>query len=146
MKPYFLILTLFFITCDNPLKDDEPSVCDYCYCEIEAYQLEQDENGVYQLYFGDAEIQQFTQLRTYVGYEYEYVGWTTDMTFEACVWDFCEDVMVINTAGYSSDDGYAYQMMGVYPENIGDTATICSGYTDEFGNDWSDCMYVKVNP
>ena len=29
------------------------------------------------------------------------------MTFEACVWDFCEDVMVINTAGYSSDDGYA---------------------------------------
>ena len=46
-------------------------------------------NGVYQLDYDDGRLQTFT--KAYVGYELEYVGWTTD-NFQGCTWDYCEDV------------------------------------------------------
>jgi hypothetical protein len=104
-----------------------------------------DENGVYQLDYDDNQIQTFTQLRAYIGYDLEYVGWTTDMTFEGCTWDYCEDIPVVNGNGYSSNDGYAYQMMGVMEENIGQIATIWVGYYDNYGTQWLDSIKVMIN-
>ena len=47
--------------------------------------------------------------------------------------------------GYSSDDGYAYQMMGVYEGNIGQTATILVGYYDNYGTQWLDSIKVMID-
>ena len=141
---YIFIYTIgiLFVGCDNPTSQN---YCDYCYLNIEAPDLPMEENGVYQLDYNNGEIQTFTQLRAYVGYEYEYVEWVTNVTFEGCAWGHCEDVPVVNGSGYSSDDGYAYQMMGVMEENIGQIATIWVGYYDEYGNQWLDSIKVKIN-
>jgi len=52
---------------------------------------------------------------------------------------------LVNVSGYSSDDGYSYQMMGVMEENIGQTATIWVGYYDNYGTQWLDNIEVKIN-
>ena len=144
---YIFIYTIgiLFVGCDtNPITPTQ-GFCDYCYLEIEAPNLPIDDDGVYQLDYDNNSIQTLTQLRAYVGYEYEYVGWTTDVTFEGCTWNYCEDVPIVNSSGYSSEDGYSYQMMGVMEENIGQTATIWVGYVDNYGTQWLDSIKVKIN-
>tara|TARA_R110002012_G_scaffold240265_2_gene414425 strand:- start:67 stop:510 length:444 start_codon:yes stop_codon:yes gene_type:complete len=137
---FIYILCVVFIGCENP-----NSVCEYCSLEIEAPDLSVDKDGVYHLDYDENQIQTFTQLKAYIGYEMEYVGWTTDVTFEGCTWNYCEDIPVINSASYSSDDGYAYQMMGVMEENIGQIATIWVGYYDNYGTQWLDSIRIKID-
>ena len=140
---YIFIYTICIITigCDNPMSNQ---TCDYCYLDLEAHDLPM-VNGVYQLDYDDGSIQTFTQLRAYVGYEMEYLGWTTNVSFEGCTWNYCEDVPVVNQVSYSDDKGYAYQMVGVMEENIGQTATIWVGYYDYYGNQWLDSIRIKIN-
>jgi hypothetical protein len=141
---YIFIYTfvLLSVGCENPVSNGS---CDYCHLEIEAPDLEMDANGNYHLDFNDGAIQTFTRLRAYIGYEYEYVGWTTDTSFDGCTWDYCEDVPIVNGGGYSSEDGYAYQMLGVYEGNIGDIATIWVGYRDSYGNQWLDSIRIIID-
>ena len=142
---YIFIYTICVITigCDsNPLSNQ---TCDYCHLELEAPDLPMDENGIYQLNYNGSALQTFTKLRAYVGYELEYLGWTTNISFEGCTWNYCENIPVVNGASYSSDDGYAYQMMGVYEGNIGQIATIWVGYYDNYGTQWLDSIRVKIN-
>jgi len=147
IKYIFIYTTLcvLFIGCESNVFGPDGGECTNCYLEIEAPDLPMDENGIYHLDYDENQIQTFTQLRAYVGYEMEYVEWTTNITFEGCTWDYCEDIPVVNGSGYSSDDGYAYQMMGVYEGNIGDIATIWVGYYDNYGNQWLDSIKVKIN-
>ena len=141
---YIFIYTICVITigCDNPMSIE---TCDYCHLELEAPDLSMDENGVYQLNYDDDALQTFTRLRAYVGYELEYLGWTTNISFEGCTWNYCENVPVVNPASYSNDDGYAYQMMGVYEGNVGQIATIWVGYYDNYGTQWLDSIRIKIN-
>ena len=138
---FIYTISILLVGCDNPTSVES---CDYCHLDIET-NLPMDENGIYHLNFNNGEIQTFTQLRAYVGYEMEYVGWTTNTTFEGCTWDYCEDVPIVNGSSYTLDDGYAYTMLGVYEENIGDVATIWVGYYDEYGNQWLDSIKVKID-
>ena len=138
------ITSIIFIGCEYTLPLSNES-CDYCYLVVEAPDLVKDENGIYQLDFNNNELQTFTQLRVYVGYEMEFVEWTTNVTFESCTWGHCESVPIVNGTGYSTEDGYAYQMMGVYEENIGDIATIWVGYFDNYENQWVDSIRIKIN-
>jgi|TARA_R110000823_G_scaffold314148_2_gene442813 hypothetical protein len=139
---FIYVISVIFIGCDNPISTKS---CDYCHLELEAPNLPMDENGIYHLDYNNGEIQTFTQLRAYIGYELEYVGWTTDTAFDGCTWDYCEDVPIVNGAGYSSEDGYSYQMIGVYEGNIGDIATIWVGYYDGYGNQWLDSIRIKID-
>ena len=113
---YIFIYTIgiLFVGCNNNPMTPSQEFCDYCYLELEAPDLPMDENGIYQLNYNGSALQTFTKLRAYVGYELEYLGWTTNISFEGCTWNYCENIPVVNGASYSSDDGYAYQMMGVY--------------------------------
>ena len=143
---YIFIYTICVITigCEsNPMTSQQES-CDYCYLELEAPDLPIVDN-VYQLNYNNGALQTFTQLRAYVGYELEYLGWTTNISFEGCTWNYCENVPVVNPASYSNDDGYAYQMMGVYEGNIGQTATIWVGYYDNYGTQWLDSIKVVID-
>ena len=141
---YIFIYTIgvFFVGCDNPTSQNS---CEYCYLNIEAPDLPMDENGVYQLDFNNGSLQTHTRLRAYVGYELEYLGWTTNVSFEGCTWDYCEDVPIVNGASYSNEDGYAYQMVGVNESNFGDTATIWVGYYDNYGKQWLDSIKVIID-
>ena len=145
---YIFIYTIgvLFVGCDNnPMTPTQEGFCDYCYLELEAPDLPMDENGYYRLDYSDGALQSFTRLRAYVGYELEYLGWTTNISFEGCTWDYCEDVPIVNGASYSSEDGYAYSMLGVYEGNIGDIATIWVGYYDDYGNQWLDSIRIIID-
>tara|TARA_B100001939_G_C16668256_1_gene499019 strand:- start:28 stop:492 length:465 start_codon:yes stop_codon:yes gene_type:complete len=144
---FIYIICIITIGCEsNPIApQQEQESCDYCHLELEAPYLSMDENGVYQLDYNDGSIMTYTQLKAYVGYELEYLGWTTNVTFDGCTWGQCEGVPIVNGAGYSDEDGYAYQMMGVVPENIGQTAKIWVGYYDNYGTQWLDSIEVKIN-
>tara|TARA_B100000900_G_C20442109_1_gene659458 strand:+ start:492 stop:944 length:453 start_codon:yes stop_codon:yes gene_type:complete len=140
---FIYIICVITISCDsNPMTSQQS--CDYCYLELEAPDLPMI-NGVYQLDYDNSSVQSFTKLRAYVGYEMEYLGWTTNVSFEGCTWDYCEDVPIVNQASYSDDDGYAYQMVGVMEENIGQIATIWVGYYDYYGNQWLDSIRIQIN-
>ena len=146
IKYIFIYITMMLtIGCESNVFGLDGNQCSNCSLELEAPNLPMDENGIYHLDYIDGELQTFTQLRAYVGYEMEYVGWTTNVSFEGCTWDYCEDIPIVNGSGYSSDDGYAYQMMGVMEENIGQTATIWVGYYDNYGTQWLDSIKVKIN-
>ena len=141
---YIFIYTICVITigCEsNPMSNQ---TCDYCYLELEAPDLPMIDD-VYQLNYNDGALQTFTRLRAYVGYELEYLGWTTNVSFEGCTWNYCENIPVVNPASYSNDDGYAYQMMGVYEGNVGQIATIWVGYYDNYGTQWLDSIRIKIN-
>ena len=141
---YIFIYTICVITigCEsNPMSNQ---TCDYCYLELEAPDLPMIDD-VYQLNYNDGSLQTHTRLRAYVGYELEYLGWTTNVSFEGCTWNYCENIPVVNSASYSNDDGYAYQMMGVYEGNVGQIATIWVGYYDNYGTQWLDSIKVKIN-
>ena len=141
---YIFIYTICIMSigCEsNPMSNQ---TCDYCYLELEAPDLPMIDD-VYQLNYNDGSLQTHTRLRAYVGYELEYLGWTTNVSFEGCTWNYCEDVPVVNQVSYSDDKGYAYQMVGVMEENIGQTATIWVGYYDSYGNQWLDSIKVKID-
>ena len=146
IKHIFIYTTLcvLFVGCDNDIFGTT-NECSYCNLELEAPDLPMDKNGIYHLDYDENEIQTFTKLRAYVGYEMEYLGWTTDVTFEGCTWGYCEDVPIVNGASYTDDDGYGYQMVGVYEGNIGDIATIWVGYYDEYGNQWLDNIRIMID-
>ena len=143
INKYIFIYTIgiLFVGCDNPTSVES---CDYCHLNIET-NLPMDENGIYQLDYNNGALQTFTRLRAYVGYELEYLGWTTNVSFEGCTWNYCENIPVVNPASYSNDDGYAYQMMGVYEGNVGQIATIWVGYYDNYGTQWLDSIRIKIN-
>ena len=139
---FIYIICVITIGCEsNPMSNQ---TCDYCYLELEAPDLPMIDD-VYQLNYNDGALQTFTRLRAYVGYELEYLGWTTNVSFEGCTWNYCENIPVVNPASYSNDDGYAYQMMGVYEGNVGQIATIWVGYYDNYGTQWLDSIRIKIN-
>ena len=140
----YIILCVLFVGCDNNLFSPTDE-CTNCYLELEAPNLPMDENGIYHLDYNDGAIQSYTQLKAYVGYEMEYLGWTTNISFEGCTWDYCEDIPIVNGASYSNEDGYAYTMLGVYEGNIGDIATIWVGYYDNYGKQWLDSIKVIID-
>ena len=141
---YIFIYTICVITIGCESSPMSVQTCDYCHLELEAPDLPMI-NGVYQLDYDNGSVQSFTKLRAYVGYEMEYLGWTTNVSFEGCTWNYCEDVPIVNQASYSDDEGYAYQMVGVMEENIGQVATIWVGYYDYYGTQWLDSIKVKIN-
>ena len=141
---YIFIYTICVITIGCESSPMSVQTCDYCHLELEAPDLPM-VNGIYQLNYNDEALQTFTQLRAYVGYELEYLGWTTNVSFEGCTWDYCENIPIVNGASYSNEDGYSYQMMGVMEGNIGQTATIWVGYYDDYGKQWLDSIRVKIN-
>ena len=140
----YMVCTLFVGCETNPISTANES-CDYCYLELEAPSLEIDDNGLYHLYLNHGSLQTFTRLKAYVGYELEYLGWTTNVSFEGCTWDYCEVIPIVNGASYSNEDGYAYQMVGVNESNFGDTATIWVGYYDNYGKQWLDSIRVIID-
>ncbi len=137
---FIYIITLFVIGCSNPIQ-----TCTDCFLEIDIPELERDSKGFYRLDFDNGSLQTFIQIRANIGKDYEYVGWATDTFFDGCTWGYCEDVPIVNGASYSGVDGYAYTMLGVYEENIGDVATIWAGYNDDYGNQWLDTIRVIID-
>ena len=141
---FIYILLIICIGCESNIVGVTGS-CSDCVLEVSVPDLDVDSNGFYHLEFDENYIQTFVKLEAYVGIGYAHLGWESDT--ENCVqmWNYMDCNDVVNPASYSDSDGYAYQMMGVYEGNIGQTATIWVGYYDNYGTQWLDSIKVKIN-
>ena len=142
---YILIYTICIISigCESNLLG--PDECSNCYLELEAPNLPIDENGIYHLDYIDDALQTFTQLKAYVGYGMEHLGWESDTEYCVEMWNHTECNDVVNPASYSDSDGYATQIMGVHQEHIGDTITVYCGYYDDYGKQYLNSIRVIID-
>tara|TARA_B100000945_G_scaffold192677_1_gene154744 strand:+ start:678 stop:1133 length:456 start_codon:yes stop_codon:yes gene_type:complete len=143
---YIFIYTICLISigCESNLFGPNDG-CEECHLELEAPNLPLDENGIYHLDYIDGDLQTFTQLRAYVGYGMEYLGWESDTEYCVQMWNYIECNDVVNPASYSGSDGYATQIMGVHQEHIGDTVTVYCGYYDNYGKQYLNSIRIKID-
>ena len=138
---YIFIYILSIGCSDNLINSDS---CVDCKLELSIDELNIDNNGYYHLYFNEDYIQTFTKIKADVGKEYKYVGWTSDTYFIIETYGYEEYVNVVNGFSYSNDGGFAYTMLGVYEENIGDTIIVYCGYYDNYGVQHLDSLGVII--
>ena len=138
----YIFIYVFCISCDDNVTNSDS--CTDCKLELSIDELNMDSNGYYHLYFNEDYIQTFTKIKADVGYEYEYVGWTSDTYFIVEVYGYEEYVNVVNGSSYTNGNGFAYTMLGVYEENIGDTIIVYCGYYDNYGVQHLDSLGVII--
>ena len=134
MKYLSIIFALFCFSCWTIYENEQDQYCYYCTLELEAPDLELDENGYYHFQYHNGTP--VFSLSAYVGYENEYVAWTTDLTYQ--------DTPMINGSTYSNEEGYANTIMYTHEEHIGQIATIWAGYYDNHSNQWIDSIKVVI--
>ena len=138
----FIFIYIFIISCDNSVLGTQE--CSNCTLEL-ITELEIDESGYYHLDFNGNDIQTFTRIDAQVGHDYEYVGWTSDTYFIIETYGYEEYVNVVNESSYTNGDGFAYTMLGVYEQNIGDTIIVYCGYYDDYGTQHVDSLEVIID-
>ena len=136
---YIFIYTLL-VGCDtqNPLNNNE---CESDFMmNVEAPELEMDENGYYHIEWLEGYNQTFATLEAITNTEgYNKIYWTSQEGIEYGG----EFVSCVNPASYTND-GVARQTMAVWEEMVGDTITIYAGFTDWCYNQHVDSMGVIV--
>ena len=134
MKYLSIISALLFFSCQNIFENQQEQYCSYCTLELEAPELELDGNGYYHFEYHNGTP--VFSLSAYVGYENQYVAWTTNLTYQ--------DTPMINGSTYSNEEGYDNTIMYTHEEHIGQVATIWAGYYDNYGNQWIDSIKVVI--
>ena len=135
---YIFIYTLL-VGCDtqNPMNSECES--DFI-MNVEAPELEMDENGYYHIDWLAGYNQTFATLEAITNTEgYNKIYWTSQQGIEYGG----EFVSCVNPASYTSD-GVARQTMAVWEEMIGDTITIYAGFEDWCYNQHIDSIGVIV--
>ena len=141
---FIYISLMICIGCEGNMTGINES-CSDCVLELNIPELSKDKNNFYHLEFDEEHIQTFAQLEAYVGIGYAYIGWYSDTEHCIEMWDYivCSDV--VNPASYSGSDGYSHQILGVYPEHIGDTIIVQCGYYDDYGVQYLNTLEIIVD-
>jgi hypothetical protein len=141
---FIYILLVICTGCDeNIFGTDE--ICSECVLELNIPELDVDENGYYHLEFDENSIQTFTRIEAYVGVGMVYLGWMSDTQYCVDMWNHTSCHDVVNPASYSGSDGYAYQMVGVHQEHVGDTITVYCGYYDNYDVQHLNQLRIIIN-
>ena len=138
----YIFIYIFMIGCESTIY--YPSECVDCILKLDIPDLNKDSNGYYRLNWLDGNIQIFAKIEADVGHDYEFVGWTSNTYFDGCVYGYCEPVSVVNESSYSDMDGIASTLIGVYEDNIGDTAMVYCGYY-RMGKQYLDSLGVIID-
>ena len=129
---YIFIYTLL-VGCNtqNPLGNNE---CESDFTmNVEAPELEMDENGYYHIEWLEGYNQTFATLEAITNTEgYNKIYWNSQSGIEYSG----EFISCVNPVSYTSN-GVARQTMAVWEEMVGDTITIYAGFTD-----WCDFQYL----
>ena len=136
---YIFIYTLL-VGCDtqNPLNNNE---CESDFImNVEAPELEMDENGYYHIEWLEGYNQTFATLEAVTNTEgYNKIYWNSQSGIEYSG----EFISCVNPASYTSD-GVARQTMAVWEEMVGDTIMIYAGFEDWCYNQHVDSIGVVV--
>ena len=138
----YIFIYVLCISCGDILTNTDS--CDNCILELSIPELEEDNNGYYNLYFDYDYVQNLTKIKVDVGHGREKIGWTSDTEFCVEIWNHTDCHNVVNGSSYSNLDGLAYTMLGVNDIHIGDTITVYCGYYDGWGEQYLDSLGVII--
>ena len=117
----YIFIYILLVGCESPL------VCDDCYLNISAPDLQIDGNGYYHMEFLDSYVQTFSTLEAKTGLvHHQFISWQSNK--EILLDGYWTNL--VNQSSYTDNDGKAYTVLGVWENFIGDTIKIYSGYTD----------------
>ena len=116
----YIFIYILLVGCESPL------VCEDCYLNIKAPDLQIDNNGYYHMEFLDSYIQTFSALEAETGItDYnQKVNWMSNK--EILISGYWTDL--VNGSSYTDGGGKAYTVLGVWENFIGDTVTVYCGY------------------
>jgi hypothetical protein len=140
---YIFIYTLLIgcNTRDWPVAPNNSGECESDFTmNVEAPELEMDENGYYHIEWLDGYNQTFTTLEAITNTEgWNKIYWMSQSGIEYNG----EFVSCVNPASYTND-GVARQTMAVWEEMIGDTLIIYAGFEDWCSEEHNDYIGVVV--
>ena len=133
----YIFIYILLVGCESPL------VCEDCYLNIKAPDLQMDGNGYYHIEFLDSYIQTFSTLEAETGItDYnQKVNWVSNK--EILISDYWTDL--VNGSSYTDNEGKAYTVLGVWENFIGDTVKVYSGYTDNCNILHVDSLEVVID-
>ena len=118
----YIFIYILLVGCEPLL------VCDDCYIDIAAPNLQIDSNGYYHMEFLDSYVQTFSTLEVETG--------ITDYN-QKVSWISNKEIMIsgywtnlVNQSSYTDEEGKAYTVISIWENFIGDTVKVYSGYTD----------------
>ena len=118
----YIFIYILLVGCESSL------VCEDCYLDVGAPDLQMDNNGYYHMEFLDSYIQTFSTLEAETGITSynQKINWVSNK--EILIVGYWTDL--VNQSSYTDEDGKAYTVLGVWENFIGDTVKVYSGYTD----------------
>ena len=132
----YIFIYILLVGCESPL------VCEDCYLDVSAPDLQMDGNGYYHMNFLDSYIQTFSTLEAKTGItDYnQKVKWVSNK--EILIAGYWTNL--VNGSSYTDSDGKAYTVLGVWDNFIGDTVRVYSGYTDNCNIQHVDSLEVVI--
>ena len=132
----YIFIYILLVGCESPL------VCEDCYLDISAPDLQMDGNGYYHMNFLDSYIQTFSTLEAKTGItDYnQKVKWVSNK--EILIAGYWTNL--VNGSSYTDSDGKAHTVLGVWDNFIGDTVRVYSGYTDNCNIQHVDSLEVVI--
>ena len=132
----YIFIYILLVGCESSL------VCEDCYLDVSAPDLQMDGNGYYHMNFLDSYIQTFSTLEAETGITSynQKVKWVSNKEILiAGHW-----TNLVNGSSYTDDDGKAYTVLGVWENFTGDTIKVYSGYTDNCNIQHVDSLEVVI--
>ena len=133
----YIFIYILLVGCESPL------VCEDCYLDINAPDLQMDSNGYYHMEYLGSYTQTFSTLEAESGITNytQKVKWLSDM--EILIGGYWTNL--VNQSSYTDNDGKAYTVLGVWGNFIGDTIKVYSGYTDNCNIRHIDSLKVIID-
>ena len=133
----YIFIYILLIGCESPL------VCEDCYLDVSAPDLEMDGNGYYRMEFLNSYTQTFSTLKAETG--------ITDYN-QKVTWISNKEILIagywtqlVNQSSYTDDDGKAYTVLSAWEIFIGDTIKVYSVYTDNCNINHVDSLEVIID-
>ena len=137
----FIFLFFIHFSCEDQqsAKEECKSNCDF---NLRVFSdLPIGDNANYKLEWVDSNTQTFGTIKADLGCRViKKVAWQSDYEVQYQG----EWANIVNEASYSTEDGIATTIMGVYSNFIGSVITICCGFNDECENHFYDCITVEI--
>ena len=141
-----LIIYIFIYTLLGGCSTDNVvGTCDSnCYLDINAPNLEIDNNEYYHMTFLFGYIQTFTTLEAQTGADnnYEKLKWISNKEIHM---GYGEWANLVNGDSYTDENGRARTVLGVWETFVGDTITVYAGYTDKCDIQYIDSLKVVID-
>ena len=133
----YIFIYILLVGCNSPL------ICEDCYLNTGAPDLQMDENGYYHMEFLDSYVQTFSTLEAKTGiisYNQK-INWVSNK--EILIAGYWTNL--VNGSSYTDEEGKAYTVLGVWENFIGDTVKVYSGYTDNCNILHVDSLEVVID-